>query len=108
MIKLYRIPFGRYGARCCRYLKAHRPGLFARLLLSEQLTYQLLEVDPTVLRKMDILLPQMVTETGGTREQITIERLQLVDAMNTIMEQTLYFFCPAYQYRYYAKTEMTI
>ena len=63
-----RIPLGKYGALRCQHLKAHRPGLFARLLLSGQLMHQLHEVDRAALRRRDILLPQMMTEAGLTEE----------------------------------------
>ena len=54
------MPLGKYGRMKLQYLNEQRPGLFARLLLSGQLMHQLHEVDRTALRRMDILLPQMV------------------------------------------------
>lgn len=83
-----RMPLGKYGALRCRYLKAHRPGLFARLLLSGQLMHQLHKVDRTAAQRMDILLPQMVTEAGLTAELKNTDPLQWAGAMNAIAAQT--------------------
>lgn len=83
-----RMPLGKYGALRCRYLQAHRPGLFARLLLSGQLMHQLHEVDRAALRRMDILLPQMMTEAGLTEELKNADPLQWAGAMNAIAAQT--------------------
>ena len=83
-----RMPLGKYGALRCQYLKAHRHGLFARLLLSGQLMHQLHEVDRAALRRMDILLPQMMTEAGLTEELKNADPLQWAGAMNAIAAQT--------------------
>ena len=82
-----RMPLGKYGALRCRYLKAHRPGLFARLLLSGQLMHQLHKVDRTAAQRMDILLPQMVTEAGLTEELKNTDPLQWAGTMNVISAQ---------------------
>ena len=82
-----RMPLGKYGALRCRYLKAHRPGLFVRLLLSGQLMHQLHEVDSTALQRMDILLPQMMTEAGLTEELKNADPLQWAGTMNVITAQ---------------------
>ena len=82
-----RMPLGKYGALRCRYLQAHRPGLFARLLLSGQLMHQLHEVDLTAVQRMDILLPQMMTEAGLTEELKNADPLQWAGAMNVITAQ---------------------
>ena len=83
-----RMPLGKYGTMRCQYLKAHRPGLFARLLLSGQLMHQLHEVDRAAVQRMDILLPQMMTEAGLTEELKNADPLQWAGAMNTIAAQT--------------------
>lgn len=81
------MPLGKYGRMRLQYLKEQRPGLFARLLLSGQLMHQLHEVDRTALRRMDILLPQMMTEAGLTEELKNTEPLQWTGTMNAITEQ---------------------
>ena len=83
-----RMPLGKYGTLRCQYLKTHRPGLFARLLLSGQLMHQLREVGCTALRRMDILLPQMMTEAGLTEKLKNADPLQWAGAMNAIAAQT--------------------
>ena len=81
------MPLGKYGRMRLQYLKEQRPGLFARLLLSGQLMHQLHEVDRTALRRIDILLPQIMTETGLTEELKNTEPLQWAGAMNAITAQ---------------------
>jgi hypothetical protein len=81
------MPLGKYGRMKLQYLNEQRPGLFARLLLSGQLMHQLHEVDRTALRRMDILLPQMMTEAGLTEELKNADPLQWVGTMNAITAQ---------------------
>lgn len=81
------MPLGKYGRMRLQYLKEQRPGLFARLLLSGQLMHQLHEVDRTALRRIDILLPQMMTEAGLTEELKNTEPLQWAGTMNAITAQ---------------------
>lgn len=81
------MPLGKYGRMRLQYVKEKRPGLFARLLLSGQLMHQLHEVDRTALRRMYILLPQMMTEAGLTEELKNTEPLQWAGAMNAITAQ---------------------
>lgn len=83
-----RMPLGKYGTLRCRYLKAHRPGLFSRLLLNGQLMHQLHKVDRAAVQRMDILLPQMMTEAGLTEELKNADPLQWAGAMNAIAAQT--------------------
>ena len=61
--------------------------LCARLLLSGQPTHQLHEVDRTALRRMAILLPQMMTEAGRMEELKNTDPLQWVGTMNAITAQ---------------------
>ena len=82
-----RMPLGKYGTMRCQYLKMHRPGLFARLLLSGQLMHQLHEVDRAAVQRMDILLPQMMTEAGLTEELKSEDPLQWAGAMNALSAQ---------------------
>ena len=81
------MPLGKYGRMKLQYLNEQRPGLFARLLLSGQLMHQLHEVDRTALRRIDILLPQMMTEAGLTEELKNTEPLQWAGTMNAITAQ---------------------
>lgn len=81
------MPLGKYGRMRLQYLKEQRPGLFSRLLLSGQLMHQLHEVDCAALRRMDILLPQMMTEVGLTEKLKSADPLQWAGAMNAITAQ---------------------
>ena len=81
------MPLGKYSRMRLQSLNEKRPGLFARLLLSGQLMHQLHEVDRTALRRMDILLPQMMTEAGLTEELKNADPLQWVGTMNAITAQ---------------------
>ena len=82
-----RMPLGTSGTLRCQYLKTHRPGLFSRLLLSGQLMHQLREVDRAAVQRMDILLPQMLTEVGLTEELKNTDPLQWAGTMNVITAQ---------------------
>ena len=82
-----RMPLGKYGTMRCQYLKTHRPGLFSRLLLSGQLMHQLHEVDRTALRRMAILLPQIMMEAELTEELKNTDSFQWVGTMNAITAQ---------------------
>ena len=81
------MPLGKYSRMRLQYLNEKRPGLFARLLLSGQLMHQLHEVDRAAVQRMDILLPQMMTEAGLTEELKNTEPLQWAGAMNAITAQ---------------------
>lgn len=81
------MPLGKYGRMRLQYLKEKRPGLFARLLLSGQLMHQLHEVDRTALRRMAILLPQMMMEAERTEELKNTDSFQWVGTMNAITAQ---------------------
>ena len=81
------MPLGKYGRMKLQYLNEQRPGLFARLLLSGQLIHQLHEVDRTAAQRMDILLPQMMTEAGLTEELKNADPLQWAGTMNAITVQ---------------------
>lgn len=82
------MPLGKYSRMRQQYLKEQRPGLFARLLLSGQLMHQLHEVDRTALRRMDTLLPQMMTQAELTEELKNTDSFQWVGAMNVITAQS--------------------
>ena len=81
------MPLGKYSRMRLQYLNEKRPGLFARLLLSGQLMHQLHEVDRTALRRMDILLPQMMMEAELTEELKNTDSFQWVGTMNAITAQ---------------------
>lgn len=81
------MPLGKYGRMWLQYLKEQRPGLFSRLLLSGQLMHQLHEVERKAVQRMDILLPQMVTEAGRMEELKNADPLQWVGTMNAITAQ---------------------
>lgn len=49
--------------------------------------HQLREVDRAAVQRMDILLPQMMTEAGLTEELKNTEPLQWAGAMNAITAQ---------------------
>ena len=81
------MPLGKYSRMRLQYLNEKGPGLFARLLLSGQLMHQLHEVDRTALRRMAILLPQMMMEAELTEELKNADPLQWACTMNVITAQ---------------------
>ena len=71
-------PIGKYGRMRRQYLKEHRPILYSDLLLSEKLDSHLLEIDEAAHRRMDILMPQLMSAAGVT------EKLKAADPMKWV------------------------
>ena len=79
-------PIGKYGQMRKQYLKEHRPILWNRLVLSEQLYPHLREIDGTAHRRLDELMPQMAKQTGVTEELKRRDPMKWAGMMNTLEE----------------------
>ena len=77
-------PIGKYGQMRKQYLKEHRPILWNRLVLSEQLYPHLREIDGTAHRRLDELMPQMAKQAGVTEELKASNQMKWVQMMNSI------------------------
>lgn len=80
-------PIGKYGQMRKAYLKEHRPILWNRLVLSEQLFPHLMEIDETAHRRLDGLLPQMAKQAGVTEELKRKDPLKWAGLMNSLKAQ---------------------
>ena len=77
-------PIGKYGQMRKQYLKEHRPILWNRLVLSEQLYPHLREIDGTAHRRLDELMPQMAKQAGVTEELKARDPMKWVQLMNNL------------------------
>lgn len=77
---------GRYGRMRRAYLKAHRPILFDRLVLSGQLYPHLSEINKAAEHRVQVMLSQMMEQRGVTEELKAADPMRWVQEMNAIRE----------------------
>ena len=80
-------PIGKYGQMRKQYLKEHRPILWNRLILKEQLFPHLQEIDETAHRRLDEMLPRMATQAGVTEELKKKDPMVWTGMMNSLKAQ---------------------
>ena len=80
-------PLGKYGRMRKTYLKEHRPILWNRLILSEQLFPHLQEIDETAHRRLEEMLPKMVALAGVTEDMKRSDPLRWAGLMNSLKAQ---------------------
>ena len=80
-------PIGKYGRMRKRYLQEYRPILYNHLVLSETLYPHLLEIDNAANQRMEILLPQLVKDTGVTEKLKAADPMRWVGLMNAVKAQ---------------------
>ena len=80
-------PIGKYGQMRKQYLKEHRPILWNRLILKEQLFSHLQEIDKISHRRLEEMLPQMATQAGVTEELKKKDPLAWAGMMNSLKAQ---------------------
>ena len=80
-------PIGKNGQLRKQYLQEHRPILWNRLVLSEQLYPHLAEIDETAHRRLDELMPQLAKQAGVTEELKRKDPLKWAGMMNTLKVQ---------------------
>ena len=69
-------------------MKAHRPGLYSSLILSEKLYPHLLEIDRAARERMDVMLSHMMEAAGVTEELKARDPMRWAGLMNTLKAQT--------------------
>ena len=82
-----RAKIGKYGLLRKDYLRKHRPILWNRLILSEQLFSHLQEIDETANRRLSEMIPQMAAQTGLTEEMKARDPLAWAGLMNSLKAQ---------------------
>ena len=81
-------PIGKYGRMRKRYLKEHRPVLYANLLLAGELFPHLAEIDKACEERMDLLTLQMAKSEGVTESLKAADQMAWVARMNSIRSRS--------------------
>lgn len=74
---------GRFGRMRKRFLKEHRKGVFAELLLTGTLHYYLVEVNNDALTMIERITDQLARAEGVTEELKARDQLEWIRAMNS-------------------------
>lgn len=78
---------GKYGRMRKQYLQGHKPGLYNSLLLSGTLHTHLLEIDQTVCKRLELMMPEMAKAAGATEDLKARDPMRWVGLMNTCKAQ---------------------
>ena len=82
--EVYTQPIGMWGRKHLRYIKEHRPTLYADLLTSGKLSSYLAEVDNWAKETLDLLVKQMAEKQGITEQLKAQDQMAWVWRMNNI------------------------
>ncbi|MBR3382797.1 MAG: TnpV protein [Clostridia bacterium] len=74
---------GRFGRMRKRFLKEHRKGVFAELLLTNTLHYYLVEVNNDALTMIERITDQLAKAEGVTEDLKARDQLEWIRAMNS-------------------------
>ena len=77
-------PIGMWGRKHLRYIKEHRPTLYADLLTSGKLSRYLAEVDNRAKEMLDRLVNQMAEKQGVTEQLKAQDQMAWVQRLNNI------------------------
>lgn len=80
-------PLGKYGRMRKKYLQEHRPVLWNRLILSEQLYPHLREIDETANRRLEQMMPTLMQSAGVTEALKASDPMKWVGLMNNLKAQ---------------------
>ncbi len=80
-------PLGKYGRMRKAYLQEHRPALWNSMILSESLFPHLREIDETAHRRLEQLMPELMTLNGVTENLKASDQMAWVGLMNTCKAQ---------------------
>ena len=73
---------GKYGLMRLRYLKEHRPIVWAKLVMDGKLYAHLLETEDAANEMLDSMMPGMAKEAGATEELKARDPMRWVGLMN--------------------------
>jgi hypothetical protein len=79
--------YGKYGMLRKQYLKEHRKGTYAQLILSNQLNRHLAEVDVHTRAFVSLLVSEIAQKQGINETMKTNNQMAWVGTMNTIKVQ---------------------
>ena len=77
-------PLGRYGRMRRDYLKEHRPVLFNAMMVSGKLYPHLNEIEQTMNRRLEQMMPELMQAAGVTEELKATNQMKWVGMMNNI------------------------
>ena len=80
-------PIGKYGMLRKSFLKNHRKGTYAGMLLSEKLNSHLAEIDQTAREQVKAVMTQMTQEQGVTEALKAEDPMKWTGLMNMIKLQ---------------------
>ena len=80
-------PLGKYGRMRRTYLKEHRPILWNRLILSEELYPHLREIDETANRRLTQMMPELMNLNGVTESLKETDPMKWTGLMNNLKAQ---------------------
>ena len=75
-------PLGRYGRMRKSFLKQHRKGLYSTLLLTEQLTPHLAEIDKAAKERMEQIISRIAKAEGVDEKLKASDPMKWVGLMN--------------------------
>ena len=78
---------GRYGRLRMNFLKKHRPALYSKLLLSEQLYDHCAEIEATAQARLDLIISQLAERNGVTERLKAEHQMEWVRQMNLCRSQ---------------------
>ena len=78
---------GKYGLMRLRYLKEHRPIVWATLVMDGKLYAHLLEVEDSANNLLESMMPGMAKEAGATEELKARDPMRWVGLMNCCKAQ---------------------
>ena len=77
-------PLGRYGRMRRDYLKEHRPVLFNAMMVSGKLYPHLNEIEQTMNRRLEQMMPELMETAGVTEELKARDPMKWVQLMNNL------------------------
>ena len=80
-------PLGRYGRMRRDYLKEHRPVLFNAMMVNGKLYPHLNEIEQTMNRRLEQIMPELMETAGVTEELKARDPMTWVGLMNTCKAQ---------------------
>ena len=80
-------PLGRYGRMRRDYLKEHRPVLFNAMMVSGKLYPHLAEIEQTMNRRLEQMMPELMQAAGVTEELKARDPMTWAGLMNNCKAQ---------------------
>ena len=78
---------GKYGRMRRKYLREHRPALWAELTVSGKLFSHLLEIERTASERLDRMMPELARSAGVTESMKASDPMKWTGLMNTCKAQ---------------------